>query len=160
NPTEFDEMVEFSATASKLIATLPASPAKAGLARQAGELERIIAARHPAPAIASAARSLAADLLKAYPVPLAPSAPPDVARGAALYAQQCASCHGATGGGDGPQAIGLDPPAIAFTDEARARERSVFALYQVIEQGLDGTSMMSFADLPAQDRWALAFYAG
>ncbi|HZV56985.1 MAG TPA: cytochrome c/FTR1 family iron permease [Sphingobium sp.] len=160
NPTEFDEMVEFSATASELIATLPASSAKADLARQAGELERIIAARHPAPAIASAARGLAADLIKAYPVPLAPSRAPDVTRGAALYAQQCASCHGATGGGDGPQAAGLDPPAIAFTDEARARERSVFALYQVIEQGLDGTSMMSFAALPAQDRWALAFYAG
>lgn len=30
----------------------------------------------------------------------------------------------------------------------------------MIEQGLDGTSMASFADLPSQDRWALAFYAG
>ncbi len=160
NQTEYDEMKEFSATAKKLIGELPASSAKAGLTQEAGNLERIIAAKAPAPAIATTARGLAADLIKSYPVPLAPSLAPDVARGKALYVQHCASCHGTTGNGDGPQAVGLDPPAIAFTDKARARERSIFALYQVIEQGLDGTSMMSFGDLPPQDRWALAFYAG
>lgn len=160
NQTEFDEMREFSATATKLIGELPASAAKDDLAKQAAELEKIIAAKSPAPAIATAARGLAADLIKAYPVPLSPTVAPDLARGAALYKEHCASCHGATGNADGPQAKDLDPPAIAFTDEARARERSIFALYQVIEQGLDGTSMASFADLPPQDRWALAFYAG
>ncbi|NML13080.1 c-type cytochrome [Sphingobium sp. AR-3-1] len=160
NAGEYAEMQEFSATAAKLIGELPTSSARAGLERQAGNLQRIITAKAPAPAIATAARGLAADLIKAYPVPLAPTAAPDLARGKALYAQHCASCHGATGKGDGPQARGLDPAPIAFADEARARERSVFALYQVIEQGLDGTSMVSFADLPPQDRWALAFYAG
>jgi len=160
NGGEYAEMQEFSATAAKLIGELPTSSARADLERQAGNLQRIITAKAPAPAIATAARGLAADLIKAYPVPLAPMAAPDLARGKALYAQHCASCHGATGKGDGPQARGLDPAPIAFADEARARDRSVFALYQVIEQGLDGTSMVSFAELPPQDRWALAFYAG
>ncbi len=160
NRIEYDEMLEFSATASKLIGDLPASSRKAVLAKQASDLQRIITAKAPAPAIAAAARGLAADLIKSYPIPLAPTLAPDPARGKALYMQQCASCHGTTGNGDGPQAVGLDPPAIAFTDKARARERSIFALYQVIEQGLDGTSMMSFANLPPQDRWALAFYTG
>ena len=79
---------------------------------------------------------------------------------AALYAQNCASCHGATGAGDGPAAAGMDPPPIDFTDVERARERSVFALQQVIEQGLEGTAMMSYAHLPEEQRWALAFYIG
>src|SRR3546814_16308683 len=61
---------------------------------------------------------------------------------------------------DLPGAAGLDPPPIAFTDAARARERSLFALYQVISQGLEGTSMASFEDLPDGDRWALSFYVG
>lgn len=39
-------------------------------------------------------------------------------------------------------------------------QRSVFGLYQVIQQGLDGTAMASFADLSEGDRWALAFYVG
>nr|WP_263596167.1 FTR1 family protein [Brevundimonas aurantiaca] len=57
-------------------------------------------------------------------------------------------------------AQGLDPAPIAFADVERARQRSVFGLYQVIDQGLDGTAMASFAHLPAEDRWALAFYVG
>src|SRR3546814_6224543 len=80
---------------------------------------------------------------------------PDLARGAKLYAENCSMCHGATGAGNGPGAAGLDPPPIAFTDAARARERSLFALYQVISHGLEGTSMASFEDLPEGDRWAL-----
>lgn len=158
--SEYAEMQEFSATASKLIGELPASSARGGLQGQATNLQRIITAKAPPQAVATAARGLAADLIKTYPVPLAPTSAPDVARGKMLYAQHCASCHGVGGQGDGPQARGLNPPPIAFADRERARERSIFALYQVIEQGLDGTSMVSFAELPAQDRWALAFYAG
>ena len=160
NQTEYNEMTEFSATASKLIEELPASLAKVELGRQAAALQALIGIKAPSPVIATAARGLAADLVKAYPVPLAPAVAPDLARGKALYAHHCAGCHGATGRADGAQSAGLEPPPIAFTDEARARERSIFALYQVIEQGLDGTSMGSFAELPSQDRWALAFHAG
>lgn len=36
----------------------------------------------------------------------------------------------------------------------------MFALYQVVTQGIDGTAMQSFADLPNDQRWALAFRAG
>jgi len=91
---------------------------------------------------------------------MAPAQIPDAARGAALYQQNCAACHGALGDARGPMSATLDPPAIAFTDRERARERSVFALYQVIEQGLEGTAMTSFAQLPAGDKWALALHAG
>ena len=62
--------------------------------------------------------------------------------------ENCAACHGATGDANAPMARGMDPPPIAFTDRARARERSLFALYQVIDQGLEGTAMASFAHLP------------
>ncbi|MBV9882727.1 MAG: FTR1 family iron permease, partial [Sphingomonadaceae bacterium] len=42
----------------------------------------------------------------------------------------------------------------------RARHRSLFGLYQVITQGLEGTPMQSWEHLPTQDRWDLAFYVG
>ena len=158
--TEFAEMTEFSASAHERIDALPPSSAKAGLQQRAGALQALIADKAPGETVAMTARTLAADLIKAYPVPLAPAQAPDFARGQALYAQNCASCHGLKGDGKGPVAAGLDPPPIAFADKDRARERSVFALYQVLEQGIDGTSMASFAALPPQDRWALALYAG
>jgi high-affinity iron transporter len=57
-------------------------------------------------------------------------------------------------------ARGMEPAPIDFTDRARASERSAFALYQVIEQGLEGTAMPGFSNLSAGDRWALAFHVG
>ncbi|MEO5972240.1 MAG: FTR1 family protein, partial [Sphingomicrobium sp.] len=68
--------------------------------------------------------------------------------------------HGGKGEGPSGAFARLDPAPIAFQDRARARERSPFALYQVISQGLEGTAMQSFATLPEEDRWALAFHAG
>ncbi len=157
---EYAEMREFSTSVRTRIAALPAHETQSRLLAASSALISAIEARETPETVARQARRLADDLLAAYPTPLAPQAIPDLPRGAALYAEQCAVCHGATGRGDGPGAAGLEPPPIAFTDGDRARERSLFGLYQVIGQGLDGTAMASFAHLSAEDRWALAFYVG
>lgn len=157
---EYAEMVEFSGSVKERLDTLPPSDDKVALEKQATELQTAIGRKAAPELIATLSRALAADLIKAYPVPLAPTAVPDFERGRTLYAEHCASCHGPDGNGRGVAAAGLNPPPIAFTDKERAAERSIFALYQVIEQGIDGTSMASFAHLPAQDRWALALYVG
>lgn len=160
NETEYNEMVEFSATVVRRLEQLPATPAKTALVREAGALRSAIGAKADPGAVATTARQLARALLVAYPVVLAPSAGPDLGQAAALYADNCASCHGASGDGRGRAAIGMDPPPIDFTDQGRARERSIFGLYLVIEQGLEGTAMPSFAHLTADERWTLAFHAG
>jgi high-affinity iron transporter len=159
NRAEYGEMIEFSTQIRTRLDALPANPAKAALARDAAGLQAAIRDKADPAVVGARAKALAGAVLTAYPSPLAPSFPPDLARGAALYAEQCAVCHGATGRADGPGAEGLDPPAIAFADLERARQRSVFGLYQVIDQGLEG-AMASFSHLPAEDRWALAFYVG
>jgi len=158
--SEYAEMVEFVGSMKDRLDALPPSSAKTDLQKQAADLQVAIGQKAAPELVATLARSLAADLIKAYPVPLVPSAVPDYERGRILYAENCASCHGATGNGKGVAVAELKPPPIAFTDKSRASERSIFALYQVIDQGLDGTSMASFAHLPPQDRWALALYAG
>lgn len=160
NPAEYQEMVEFSASVEHRLAALPPRPAKADLVARSAMLSGQIAAKADESAIAASSRGLASALLAAYPVPLAPARPPDVDRGAALYAENCASCHGAKGAGATGAMAELDPPPIAFADRARARDRSIFGLYQVISQGLEGTAMLSYAALPDEDRWALAFHAG
>src|SRR5690606_37209939 len=91
---------------------------------------------------------------------LAPRLPPDPARGKALYAQQCAACHGASGRGDGPAAKGLEPPPSDFHDLARMAQRSAYGLYNTITLGVEGTSMPSFRQFSEADRWSLAFYVG
>lgn len=160
NQFEYNEMLEFSKSVAARIASLPATPARARLDQGAARLQQSIRSKAPPQEVARLARGLASDLLKQHPVPLAPAEAPDVGRAAALYASSCASCHGPAGEGGQGAFAKLDPPPIAFADRERARERSVFGLYQVISQGLEGTAMQSFASLPDEERWALAFHSG
>lgn len=158
--SEYAEMVEFSASVRDRLATLPVTGGQPQLIAEADQLKAAIARKAPGAEVADRARRLAAEVLEAYPIPLAPMAAPNLRRAKGLYTQECAGCHGLTGRGDGPNAKAMNPRPIAFTDLERARQRSVFGLYQVISQGLDGTAMASFDRLPSQDRWALAFYVG
>ena len=157
--TEYAEMTEFSATVEAKVTALPASANRASLVAEARAFRAMVANKAAPDDVGKAARALGTHLLAAYPVPLAPTKTPDLSHGATLYADNCAGCHGLSGDGHGPDAAKLKPAPVAFRDAGRARERSPFALYQVIGQGLDGTAMRSFAELPSQDRWALAFYA-
>lgn len=160
NDSEYKEMSEFSASVRKRLAALPEKPAKAELVAGAAALQASVARKAAPGDIEKQARALAGRLIAAYPVPLAPRQMPDQELGAALYVNNCASCHGLTGDANTPIAATLDPPPIAFSDRERARERSLFGLYQVIDQGLEGTAMPSFGHLPEDHKWALAFVAG
>ncbi len=157
---EYAEMREFGGTVREQIKGLPVTTGQSALLAQSDRLVAAIEAKRDPDAVAGLAHGMADALLASYPIGAIPASPPDVAHAAPLYAQNCASCHGATGHGDGPAAASLDPPPIAFADSNRAARRSVFALYEVTSQGIKGTSMPSFASLSEQDRWALAFYVG
>ena len=119
---EYAEMNEFSASVTTRLRDLPAKPERPALVQGADNLQGMIARKASAEQVATTAHGLAADLLRAYPVPLAPDKAPDLASADALFRQSCASCHGMTGDGHGPDAAKLDPPPIAFTDAEPASE--------------------------------------
>jgi high-affinity iron transporter len=158
--SEYDEMREFAKTAHDKIAALEDKPERAILLRESDALQAEIAAKSDATKVGGLAKALANHLIAVYPVPLAPTALPDLKLGASVYAANCAACHGASGNGDGPLAKQLDPKPIAFSDHDRARQRSVFALYQAASQGIAGTAMPAFGQLSEEDRWAVAMYLG
>jgi high-affinity iron transporter len=140
---------------------LPVTSGSTALHDQADDLVAAIDARRSPDEVARKAHALADALLQQYPVTTAPAQAPDLARGAALYRQTCAACHGDSGHGDGPAGLKLDPPPIDFTDRTRADQRSALSLYEVISQGVAGTSMASYAQqLSVDDRWALAYHVG
>jgi high-affinity iron transporter len=107
NQLEYDEMVEFSSTVSSNLAILPPKPQRAKLLADAATLQEMIRTKAEPARVAAQAKAVAGALLAAYPVPLAPTSMPDIARGAALYAQNCASCHGAKGEGPPPEFASL-----------------------------------------------------
>lgn len=157
---EYAEMQEFGASIEERLKALPPKPEKAKLLVASANLRSAIAQKQSPEAVAGIARGLGKALLDSYPVPLGPRKAPDLKLGARLYAQTCAACHGITGHADTAMAKQLDPHPVAFADHERAAERSPFALYQVIDQGLEGTAMASFSNLPPEEKWALAFYVG
>lgn len=158
--SEYAEMLDFTDNASKQAASLPAHAAKPGVLAAVADLRAAVMRKADAAEVKRLAHRANDMLIAAYPIPVAPKALPNLARGASLYAAQCAACHGAAGHGDGTLAASLDPKPIAFSDAERAQSRSLMALYQVISQGVAGTSMASFATLPEADRWDLAFFIG
>jgi high-affinity iron transporter len=157
---EYAEMQEFGATVRTKLAALPVQPEQPALVAAADRLNAAIANKAAPEQIAAQAHALADTLLDAYQIEANPVSPPDVAKAASLYVQQCTGCHGPTGHGDGPAAAALTPRPTAFTDAERAAQRSPLALYHVITQGLSGTAMPSFAQLSNAERWALAYYVG
>lgn len=158
NQTEYTEMRDFTRRATDGLMALPTSPGRQELVNLSKDLVAAVDAKSESAQISSTAQALADKLLQAYPIPAAPLNTPDVQQGKALYQDQCVSCHGVTGAGDGPLAAQLDPSPIAFTDPDRAQSRSPLALYQSTSLGVAGTSMPSFDQLSEQDRWALAYY--
>ncbi|WP_454912749.1 FTR1 family protein [Variovorax gossypii] len=158
--SEYAEMRDFTANAVTQARSLPAHASKDAVVTAATKLQAAVSGKADGAEVARLAHEAEALLVAAYPIPVAPKALPDLKRGAALFQAQCASCHGTAGAGDGPLAAKMEPPPIAFTDRERARSRSLMALYQVVSQGVTGTAMPSFAALPDEDRWALAFFAG
>jgi high-affinity iron transporter len=156
---EYAEMTEFSQNVEKQIKELPEISGKGALLTASAALRKSVDDKATVETVASHARSLAAALITAYPIPVAPHATPNLKLGATIYQKNCASCHGADGKADTPMAAKLNPPPIAFTDAQRARERSVLSLYQTTSQGVEGTAMPSFASLSDEERWAVAYFA-
>ncbi len=77
-----------------------------------------------------------------------------------LFENNCTSCHGISGQGNGVLASGLEPAPTDFTDKTRAENRSLLGLFDAISNGLDDTAMPAFTQLKEQQKWSLAFYVG
>ncbi len=91
---------------------------------------------------------------------LVPAAPPDVQQGAAIYAQNCAACHGDKGLGDGPQSMQLPVTVPGLGLEDVARQASPADWYKTVTQGNLDRFMPPFVGaLSDQQRWDVVAYA-
>ncbi|HGY9627254.1 TPA: FTR1 family protein [Pseudomonas putida] len=159
NEGEYREQQEFSTVLADLLEGLPENAERPGLEQGVAALRQAIDQRQDGALVAKQARQLGARLAVAYEVSQAPVITPDPARGAALYAQNCAICHGDSGAGDGPAGVGLEPPPANLRSVERLDQLSLFDLYNTLALGIDGTEMPSFADqLDERQRWDVAAY--
>ena len=160
NAEEYAEMQDFAAGIVQQAGDLPANSARVAIQQQAESLSDLIGSRASSSRVAALTTAMRLAIVDAYKVTVVPRQAPDPARAAALYARECAACHGDNGAGDGPLAAGMQPPPINFRDPVRYRQRTLYGLYSTITQGVADTAMQAYHELPAADRWSLAFFVG
>lgn len=79
-----------------------------------------------------------------------------MARGKALFAQTCATCHGPEGKGDGPAGASLNPRPRNFTAPTGWKNGTRLEdIYKTLDEGIKGSSMVSYNYLSKKDRMAL-----
>jgi cytochrome c oxidase cbb3-type subunit I/II len=78
----------------------------------------------------------------------------EVSRGVALFAANCASCHGSVGRGDGKASASLLPKPANLTAARFSDER----LSSVLWNGVVGSAMPPWRQLPAEDLRSLIAY--
>jgi len=82
-----------------------------------------------------------------------------LAQGKDLYTKNCASCHNETGAGGGPASLGMNPAPRNFTNpDGWKNGKTLSAIYTTLEEGIEGSSMISYNFLTPQERIDLAHY--
>jgi high-affinity iron transporter len=139
-------------------------PPRSGIAatRMVDSLLTLVSAVASPDSLDAAVRAYASALAGHYGVVLdqLPGKAPSLARGAQIYRDNCAGCHGDAGAGNGALGAGLAPPPADLTRWADLSDQSPLDYYRRVTIGVVGTAMPAFeARLPAEDRWAVALYA-
>ncbi len=160
NAAEYSEMRDFTQAILEQSRQLPQHAANAGIQAQAQQLAQRVDQHASPDSVAALAADLRHTLVSSFDIRVVPRKAPDLQRARVLFAENCASCHGVNGQGDGPQARGMDPLPTDFTDATRYAQRTLYGLYSTLTAGVDDTPMRSFQELSEDDRWNLAFYAG
>ena len=80
-------------------------------------------------------------------------------KGKDLYNKTCAPCHNETGAGGGPASAGLNPAPRNFTSpDGWINGRTISGIYTTLEEGIQGSAMISYNFLTPEERVALAQY--
>ncbi len=158
NPFEYQEQVEFVETALKTAHQWEKIRKNPALLEELGRLQKLISEKDSPENVSSLARKIQSELIDLSQIEIAPKKWPSLAQGKTLFAQNCSTCHGVSGKGDGPLAQTLKPSPANFWNESRMSELSAFQVFNTIRLGVEGTPMPPFQHLKDEEIWDLAFY--
>ncbi|HWE25184.1 MAG TPA: FTR1 family protein [Myxococcales bacterium] len=155
---EFTEQQHFVAEAAQELRE-EAGPAGADLAQRLDTLHARIEARAPPAEVVPRARAIRDEIAQRFHVALLPTRPPDLSRGAQLYAQACAACHGRDGHAPPKESLELptQPTSFASGDEMKALGPQ--RVFSASTYGVPNTAMPGFEEaFDDAARWDLAYF--
>jgi high-affinity iron transporter len=125
------------------------------LARRLDGLRERVAARAAPPVVIAAARAVRDEIVQRFGVVLLPASAPDTGRGAQVYAQSCAACHGA----DGHPNLALELPTKPPDFQTGSGPLTAQRIFSAATYGVPKTAMPAFdTGLRDEQRWDVAFY--
>src|SRR5260221_4278049 len=144
-PEEVDEAKLFIQQAQFDVPGLPL-PAQAKTQHALAHIAQLLEALASPDSVNRATDSLVALITAAAGGPKVveplPNRPPSLARGAVVYREQCAACHGETRRGDAPKAKSLKgPPPAHLPDPAVMRDRCLLHIFRCIALRTPGTAL-------------------
>jgi high-affinity iron transporter len=156
--SEYKEQSEFIESAVKTNEVLSETKSNPAIAVDLGKLQTLIRDKEAASEVAKLSREIQKEVIEAARLEVFPAHWPDLKQGQALYVQNCVSCHGEHGVGDGPAAATLNPKPANFTDSSLMDRLAPFDGFNTIRLGVPGTPMPPFQSLSDEDIWNLSFY--
>ncbi len=157
--SEYAEQRNLLEEASKLLPKLGGSDSdQARLVEALGAVRVAVETKAAGELVGARCRAVRQILKDAYRLKMVPASKVSAASAAEQYQKLCASCHGATGHAETDVARTMTPPPVSFFDEEKMPSVAPQLAFHALTFGVSGTGMASFDQLPAQQRWNLAFY--
>jgi len=136
-----------------------AGPQAADLVQRLEILLQRVQAHAPPAEVTPQARAVRDEIAQRFHVALLPTHPPDLSRGAQLYAQSCAACHGAAGSAPAKEVLQLSTQPTSFAAPAEVKALSPQRIFTASTYGVPGTPMPGYEDaLDDIARWDIAYF--
>jgi len=157
-PDEFTEQQTFVAEAAQELRD-EAGAQGADLATLLDALRARIEARAPPAEVTAKAQAVRDEIAQRFRVALLPARPPDLARGAQLYAQACAACHGADGRAPPKEQLELSTQPPSFAAAGEVRSLAPQRIFSAATYGVPNTAMPGYEEaFDDAARWDLAYF--
>ncbi|MFL5308850.1 MAG: FTR1 family protein [Myxococcales bacterium] len=129
------------------------------LAERLDALRTRIESRAPPAEVTAQARAVRDEIAQRFRVVLLPPRPPDLARGAQLYAQACAACHGKGGHAPAKEQLELSTQPPSFAVAAEMRTSSPQRIFSASTYGVPSTAMPGYEEaFDDASRWDLSYF--
>ncbi len=155
NKEEYQEQLDFS---KEVVRIMNENNYDKDLKQEISNLSDGIVMKKNADYIAATANKIKSSILKKFNLSTYPKSAINLVRAKRLYQNNCMSCHGNDGYGDGVAGTRLKPSPTNFHSLERMQNVSPFGAFNTISLGVNGTGMAPHAYLSEEDRWSLAYY--